>query len=326
MKILLCLTSFILLCYFAESVQPYFPSQIVFSPDNGQTIFAIDEINQRAYKTLTYGATGRETSYALKKFPYAVPDTPESEYYVQLVTDSAPAGCMYGTYWTFGGNIFNVFPAHWLSNRTSFEIKSYINFNYEMKYSNDSSSNEDYWFANTTCQIYNGNFYPCQEIYFQKNTQIPLRSTRIVRRGWDIVQETTSYKVISMGKPDDKYFDSIPKDWYLTCRDVMLGFLYYPQTSKIDLNQSAKVEISLITPPHRINGNDTVSIQWKSKDCPDCFTFSPEQLSFNAKNFQEKQTLTITRVKNGSQTVLIPISNGGGFDTVPAEIYPIYIE
>ncbi|CAF4435813.1 unnamed protein product, partial [Adineta steineri] len=60
--------------------------------------------------------------------------------------------------------------------------------------------------------------------------------------------------------------------------------------------------------------------------CPDCFTFSPEQLSFNAKNFQEKQTLTITRVKNSSQTVLIPISNGGGFDTVPAEIYPIYIE
>ncbi|CAF4256092.1 unnamed protein product, partial [Rotaria sordida] len=29
--------------------QPFFPPQIVFSPDDGQTIIAIDEINQRAY-------------------------------------------------------------------------------------------------------------------------------------------------------------------------------------------------------------------------------------------------------------------------------------
>ncbi|CAF0993781.1 unnamed protein product [Adineta steineri] len=34
--------------------QPYFPAQIIFSPNNGQTIFAIDEINQRAYKTIDY--------------------------------------------------------------------------------------------------------------------------------------------------------------------------------------------------------------------------------------------------------------------------------
>jgi hypothetical protein len=42
----------------AQSAQPNFPTQITFSPDNGQTIYAIDEINQRAYKTLKYGASG----------------------------------------------------------------------------------------------------------------------------------------------------------------------------------------------------------------------------------------------------------------------------
>ena len=83
----------------------------------------------------------------------------------------------------------------------------------------------------------------------------------------DYVQVTTNYKVISMGKPDDKYFDSIPKDWSSTCRDVNLGLLYYPRLSKINLNQSAKIHVSLAAPPHRINGNDTVSIQWKSTEC-----------------------------------------------------------
>jgi len=129
-----------------------------------------------------------------------------------------------------------------------------------------------------------------------------------------------------MGKPDDKYFDSIPKNWTRTCRDVMLGLLYYPQTSKIILNQSTQVEIWLITPPHRINGNDTVIIQWKPTACTDCFTWTPKQLSFNIENFQERQTLTITRVKDGPKSTLIPVFYGGGFDVVPAEIYPIYIE
>ena len=32
---------------FASSTQPYFPPQIVFSPNNGQTIFGIDEIKER---------------------------------------------------------------------------------------------------------------------------------------------------------------------------------------------------------------------------------------------------------------------------------------
>ena len=58
----------------------------------------------------------------------------------------------------------------------------------------------------------------------------------------------------------------------------------------------------------------------------DCFTLTPEELYFNDKNFQEKQTLTITRVEDGQQTTLIPIFNGEAFDVIPAEIYPIYIQ
>jgi hypothetical protein len=29
--------------------------------------------------------------------------------------------------------------------------------------------------------------------------------------------------MISIGKPNDKYFDSIPKDWPVDCRDADLG-------------------------------------------------------------------------------------------------------
>jgi hypothetical protein len=326
MKILWCVILFISSYHTGDCAQPNFPSQIVFSLDNGQKIYAIDEINQQAFTTLTYGTSGRETSYVMKHFSNAIPNSPESKHYVQLLIDSPPLGCMYGTYWQYGGNVFNSFPSHWWFNRTSFEIMNYMNFRYEMIHSTDSSLNEDYWYANVTCQTDSGEVYPCEEIYFQKNTQIPLRFTQVIRRGWNVLQETTNYKIISMGKPDEKYFDSIPKNWTSVCRDVMLGLLYYPQTSKIDLNQNAKVDIWLITPPHRINGSDTVRIQWKPTNCTDCFTWTPKQLSFNSANFQEKQSLTITRIKDGPKTTLIPIFNGGGFDIVPNEIYPIFVE
>ncbi|CAF2249276.1 unnamed protein product [Rotaria magnacalcarata] len=325
MKILLFLISFILHCRVSKCVQPYFPSQIVFSPDNGVTTLAIDEINQRAYQKIALSSWASEISYVMEHFPYAIPDSPQSKYYVQLLVDFPPLNCMYGTYWKYGGNTFNSFPSHW-TNGTSFEIKNYIKFNYEMIHSNDSSLDEDYWYANVTCRTDSGAIHPCEEIYFKKNTQSPVRSTRVARGGWDIRQFATYYKVISMGKPDEKYFDSIPKNWSLACRDVMLGLLYFPQTSKISLDQSVKIQVWLITPPHRIDGNDTVGIQWRSTDCADCFTWTPKQLIFNNENFQERQILTITRVKNGPKTKLIPIFNGGGFNMVTADIYPIFIE
>ncbi|CAM2719669.1 unnamed protein product [Rotaria socialis] len=89
----------------------------------------------------------------------------------------------------------------------------HIKFQYEMIYSTNSSQDEDL-------------------------TQISLRSTRVTRRCWSIIQVITNYKMTSMDKVDDKYFDSIPKNWSLTRRDVMLGLFYYPQTAKIVLNQS----------------------------------------------------------------------------------------
>ncbi|CAF5016709.1 unnamed protein product, partial [Rotaria sp. Silwood1] len=105
--------------------QPFFPPQIVFSPNDGRTIIAIDEVNQRAYQSLQYGATGETTSYVMKHFPNAIPDSPQSKYYVQLIIDSVPFGCMYGTYWKYGGNIINMFPSHWWVNRTSFKVDNY---------------------------------------------------------------------------------------------------------------------------------------------------------------------------------------------------------
>ncbi|CAF4289827.1 unnamed protein product, partial [Didymodactylos carnosus] len=92
-----------------ECVQSYFPSQIVFSPDNGQTIFAIDEMNQQPYITYSLSSPVRETAFIMKTFPYSIRDSTQSKYYVQLLIDSPPLCCMYGTYWKYGGNIFNLF-------------------------------------------------------------------------------------------------------------------------------------------------------------------------------------------------------------------------
>ena len=307
-----------------QCVQPYFPSQITFIPDDGRTIMAIDEINQQAYLFLTYGQNSTEKTFLLKHFPYALPDSPQSKYYVQLLTDPSPYGCMYGTYWEKGGNAFNSFPSHWL-NGSFIEVKNYLQFQYPMIKSTDPSLTEDYWYANATCRADDGE-YPCEEIFFQKNTETPLRSTRVVRRGWNVVQIVIKYNIISLGPLDRKFVDSIPKNWSLACRDVMLGLFYDPQTSKIAVGQSSDVKIWLPTAPHRIDGDDTVTIQWRAKGCEDCFTWTPKQLAFNGKNYEEKQALTIKRVKNGTASQLIPIFQGGGFDPVPTEIYPIYLE
>ncbi|CAF3363534.1 unnamed protein product [Rotaria sp. Silwood2] len=325
MKIYLYLTSFILWYYTGDCTQPYFPPQIVFSPNNGLTTIAIDEINQRAYQKVTLSSYASDIAVVMKHFPYAIPDSPQSKYYVQLLANFPPLSCLYGTYWKYGGNIYNSFPSYWL-NGSSYEIKNYMKFNYDMIHSNDSSVNEDYWYSNVTCRTESGDSYPCEEIYFEKNTQIPLRLTAVGRKGWNVRQFTTYYKVISVGKPDDKLFDSIPKNWSIACRDVMLGLLYYPQTSKINLTQSTEIQVWLRTPPHRINGNDTVRIQWQAIECNDCFTWTPKQLYFNSENFHERQTLTITRVKNGLKTKLIPTFYGGGFDFVIPDLYPILIE
>ena len=76
MKVYLYLFTFLLCYYFAENAQPYFPSQIVFTLDNGIRTYAIDEENQRAYSSLKYGMAeiGIANAYAMKHFPYAVPE------------------------------------------------------------------------------------------------------------------------------------------------------------------------------------------------------------------------------------------------------------
>ncbi|CAF1127658.1 unnamed protein product [Adineta steineri] len=327
MKILLYLTSFIVCYSFEICVQPYFPPQIVFSFDDGQPLYAIDEINQRAYQSFTVEPWKPQQSYLMKKFPYAIPDSPQSKYYVELVLDPIKDSCIYTTFWKYGAKYFSDFPSHWISNGSSLEIKSFINFTYPMIHStNFSSPDEDYWYANQTCKIDSGEIYPCQEIYFKKNTQIPLRLTQVISRDYRFIQTTINYNIISMGKPDDKYFNSIPKDWFTACKDLDLGISYYPEFAKIYLHESAKFFISLSTPPHRINGNDTVRIQFNTTDCMDCFTISRKEFTFNTKNFNENQTLTITRMKDASQTTIIPIIYGGGFANITPHRFPLYID
>ena len=63
----------------------------------------------------------KESSYAYQHFPFAVPDSPQSKYNVQLLIDYPPLNCMYVTYWKPGGNTFNSFPSH-STHGKSFEI------------------------------------------------------------------------------------------------------------------------------------------------------------------------------------------------------------
>ncbi|CAF1009276.1 unnamed protein product [Rotaria sordida] len=306
-----------------QSTQPYFPPQITFSMYNNTVIYAIDELNQRAYKSYVINPTLTQYSFAMKNFPFAIPDSPESKNYVQLQLESPSNNCKYLTYWKYSDNYLpSSFPSHWNFNDSSFKIDNFINFRYNMIHSKEKTGDEDYWYANETCLIYTGEEFPCQEIYFKKNTDIPLRTAAVVRRAWDLFHVTTYYNVISIGKPDDRLFNGIPKNWAYNCTDVMLTPVYNPSIVTITLGKSSPVEVWLRSPPHRVNGSDTVIIKWRpapDSKCQDCLIWEPKQFEFNSNNFQEKQTLLITRIKDGPNVYMNPIFNGGGFDTVDPE-------
>ena len=81
--------------------------------------------------------------------------------------------------------IVNNFPSHWRSNTSSFQVRNHLNFPYEMIHSNDSTEDEDLWYSNDTCRIPVREVVPCEDVYFKKNTDIPLRFVQVVRQGWD---------------------------------------------------------------------------------------------------------------------------------------------
>ena len=94
---------------------------------------------------------------------------------------------------------------------------------------------------------------------------IPLRTTQVVRQGWDLMQRTTNFQIISIGQPDDHLFDGIPKRWAYMCTDVMLGVIYNPQMPTLHLHETVAIQVSLRSPPHRINGDDSLSIEWQPR-------------------------------------------------------------
>ena len=180
--ILLCLVSLMLSDYEVRCAQPYFPPQITFSTYENKAIYAIDELNQQAYRSYVIDSTLTEYSFAMQPFPFAIPDSPESKYYVQLKLDSPSNICNYGTYWKYGDYLGSAFPSHWNFNDSSFKIDNFVNFRYEMIHSNNNTGDEDYWYANEICETDTGEKFPCQEIYFKKNTEILLRTAQVIRR------------------------------------------------------------------------------------------------------------------------------------------------
>ena len=326
MNLSLCLLFFFVLSNcLVNSTQPYFPEQVIFSVDNNETLIVIDEVNQRAYLELHIDSQSTDVAYVMQHMPYAKSDSPQAEHYVQLITTVGRNLCSFETYWQYSSNSFGLFPSHW-GNDSSYRIKNYLDFNYPMIHSNKSSANEDYWYTNQTCQTDGGDIFPCQEIYFKKNTDIPMRYAEVVLVDTEVIRQTRNFTIYSTSKPSDKYFDSIPKKWYEDCRDGDLEVLYNPTEITLHKQQSIKVEIWLPAPLHEIHGNDTVVIDWISFLCRTCFTWTPKQLVFNRTNFHEKQTLIVTRLENSDESFLIPSCRGGGYDNVPCYIFtlPIY--
>lgn len=324
MQICFYLLSLLFFNGFVVSIQPYFPSQIVFSANGA--FFAIDEINQQALVVFHMQQPLIRYNYVMKHFPYAIPDSPQSKVYVQLSYIFPINACFYGTYWQYGGNTFNIFPSHWLKNETSFEIQNYVQFNSTMIHSKDAPTGEDYWYSTDVCHLNNGSQYPCEQIYFQKNTEIPLRLVRATQQQSASYPSTINFQVLSIGKVNQTYFDTIPKNWSLTCIDEMLQLLYNPQSLPVSLFENAQIQVWLRTPPHIINGNDTVSIQWNADQCADCLTWEPATIYFNSRNFHEKQILTVTRFKDGPKSILKPTFVGGGFDRLRTDDYSIIIQ
>jgi hypothetical protein len=66
--------------------QPYFPPQITFLREDASNsyLYAIDEINQRAYRWNRIDPDDQFYSFVMQHFPYATPKSPESKNYVQL--------------------------------------------------------------------------------------------------------------------------------------------------------------------------------------------------------------------------------------------------
>ncbi|CAF1246722.1 unnamed protein product [Adineta ricciae] len=319
---------FIFLHSLGECIQPYFPRQVTFlareNYDGKKNLFAIDEINQRAYQSWGKKSFDERRAYAMKDMPYMFPDPSQSKYYVQLTyfTPPPPPGCHYGIYALDGlGFSFNVFPDHWQKHLDSFEILNYVHFTSKMIHSNQSKENEDYWYSDEKCRLSSGEMVPCQEIYFRRGTEIPLRTTRVDYNIVALVQKTTAYEILSIGEPDEKYFDSIPKNWTESCEDAKFGISYDGNSSYLYPGKTVLVQVWLRTAPHKVNGNDTLRIQWTAHDDDKYITLTPKELVFNGENFSEKQTLTIKRHEGQAEAIFYPIFHGGGLEPVFTEKY-----
>ncbi|CAF3925941.1 unnamed protein product [Rotaria sp. Silwood2] len=326
-KIFLYFIVFVVWDLTVESVQPYFPPQITFIKEEpvDHYLFAIDEINQRAYRWQRVDSDDQLYSYAMQNFPYTTPDSPESKNYVQLDVYE-PVYCVYTAMWKYGSGMHDSFPEHWYYNGSSFKIGNYMQFSSKMIHAINSSKNEDHWYSEEKCSLETGDVYPCEEIFFKKNTDIPLRYIFVEGHGYFATRVIENYKIISIGKPSDKLFSKIPKNWMNNCTDLNLGLDFLlPSSPIIKLNESVTVKIRLTSPPHRINENDTMTLQWQvdktSSECQDCLKWESKQFYFNIDNFHHYQTMIVTRVKDGSETTIRPIMNGGGYDKVRSDVY-----
>lgn len=304
-----------------ESAQPYFPPQITFIVEDASDhyLFAVDEVNQRAYKWHVIDTHDQLHAYLMQHFPYATPDSPESKNYVQLNLYD-PVYCVYTAMWKYGSGMHDSFPEHWYFNSSSLKIGNYMQFSSKMVHAKNSSEDEDYWYSEEKCSLQTGETYPCEEIFFKKNTDIPLRYRFVERTAWYPVRAVENYKIVSIGKPSDKLFAKIPENWVNNCTDLNLALDFVIPTPIISLNESVTIKIRVTSPPHRVDANDTMTLQWRvdetSSQCENCLKWEPKQFNFNINNFNHYQTMIVTRIKDGPETTISPIMNGGGYEKV----------
>ncbi|CAF3845005.1 unnamed protein product [Rotaria sp. Silwood1] len=112
------------------------------------------------------------------------------------------------------------------------------------------------------CSLQTGDVCPCEEIFFKKNTDIPLRYIYVEGHGFFVNKGIINYKIISIEKPSDKLFAKIPKNWMNNWTDLNLGLDFILPSPIIKVNESVKVQIHLTSPLHRVDENDTMILRW----------------------------------------------------------------
>lgn len=96
-------------------------------------------------------------------------------------------------------------------NGTTFSVGNYLKFTYNLVHWTNSSV--DYWRSIETCLVPSLGCIHCEEMFFEKDTDIPIQYNYINIDGQHIHLQTIWFTDVTVGKSVNNYFKTIPKDY-----------------------------------------------------------------------------------------------------------------